>query len=95
MKRTQKPLSELARAMTAVPQVLVNVKVKEKCDLAGLPEIRQAIEAGEQRLNGTGRILVRYSGTEPVLRIMVEGERDVTIREVADHLVQTVRARLG
>jgi phosphoglucosamine mutase len=95
MKRTQKPLSELAKAMTAVPQVLVNVKVKEKCDLAGLPEIRQAIEAGEQRLNGTGRILVRYSGTEPVLRIMVEGERDVTIREVADHLVQTVRARLG
>ena len=95
MKRTQKPLSELAKAMTAVPQVLVNVKVKEKCDLAGLPDIRQAIEAGEQRLNGTGRILVRYSGTEPVLRIMVEGERDVTIREVADHLVQTVRARLG
>jgi phosphoglucosamine mutase len=95
MKRTQKPLSELAKAMTAVPQVLVNVKVKEKCDLAGLPDIQQAIQAGEQRLNGTGRILVRYSGTEPVLRIMVEGERDVTIRDVADHLVQTVRARLG
>ncbi len=95
MKRTKKPLSELAKAMTAVPQVLINVKVKEKCDLAGLPDIQRAIEAGEQRLNGTGRILVRYSGTEPVLRIMVEGEQDLMIREVADHLVQTVRARLG
>ncbi|HEX2056285.1 MAG TPA: phosphoglucosamine mutase [Nitrospiraceae bacterium] len=95
MKRTQKPLSELAKAMAAVPQVLVNVKVKEKRDLAGLPDLQHAIEAGERRLNGTGRILVRYSGTEPVLRIMVEGEEGATIREVADHLVQIVNARLG
>ena len=95
MKRTQKPLSELARAMTAVPQVLLNVKVKQKRDLSDLPEIRRAIEAGEQQLNGTGRILVRYSGTEPVLRIMVEGEKDTTIRELADHLAQIVRSSLG
>jgi phosphoglucosamine mutase len=60
-----------------------------------LPDLQRAIETGEQRLNGTGRILVRYSGTEPVLRIMVEGEQDATIREVADHLVQTVRTCLG
>jgi phosphoglucosamine mutase len=95
MKRTKKPLSELAKAMAAVPQVLVNVKVKEKRELATLPDLQRAIETGEQRLNGTGRILVRYSGTEPVLRIMVEGEQDATIREVADHLVQTVRTCLG
>jgi phosphoglucosamine mutase len=95
MKRTHKPLSELAKAMAAVPQVLINVKVKEKRNLDDLPDIQRAIEVGEQHLNGTGRILVRYSGTEAVLRIMVEGERDVTIREVADHLVQIVRARLG
>jgi phosphoglucosamine mutase len=95
MKRTKKPLSELAKAMAAVPQVLVNVKVKEKRELAALPDLQRAIETGEQRLNGTGRILVRYSGTEPVLRIMVEGEQDATIREVADHLVQTVRTCLG
>jgi len=74
---------------------LINVKVKEKRELADLPDIQRAIEAGEQHLNGTGRILVRYSGTEPVLRIMVEGERDVTIREVADRLAQIVRTRLG
>jgi phosphoglucosamine mutase len=95
MKRTKKPLSELAKAMAAVPQVLVNVKVKERRELATLPDLQRAIETGEQRLNGTGRILVRYSGTEPVLRIMVEGEQDATIREVADHLVQTVRTCLG
>jgi phosphoglucosamine mutase len=95
MKRTQKPLSELAGAMAAVPQVLMNVEVREKRDLAGLPDIQRAIEMGERQLNGTGRILVRYSGTESVLRIMVEGERDVTIREVAEHLVQIVRVTLG
>jgi phosphoglucosamine mutase len=95
MKRTKKPLSELAKAMAAVPQVLVNVKVKEKRDLAALPELQQAIETSERRLNGTGRILVRYSGTEPLLRIMVEGEEDATIRAVADHLVQIVRSHLG
>jgi phosphoglucosamine mutase len=95
MKRTKKPLSELAKAMAAVPQVLVNVKVKEKRDLASLPELQRAIETSERRLNGTGRILVRYSGTEPLLRIMVEGEEDATIRAVADDLVQIVRSHLG
>jgi phosphoglucosamine mutase len=75
--------------------VLLNVRVKEKPDLAGIPAIQRAIEAGEARLNGSGRVLVRYSGTEPVLRIMVEGERDSLIREVADQLAEVVRAHLG
>jgi phosphoglucosamine mutase len=75
--------------------VLVNVKVKEKRDLASLPELQRAIETSERRLNGTGRILVSYSGTEPLLRIMVEGEEDATIRAVADDLVQIVRSHLG
>jgi phosphoglucosamine mutase len=95
MKRTGKPLSELAKAMTAVPQVLLNVQVKHKPDLNQIPDIQQAIHAGEAKLNGSGRVLVRYSGTESLLRIMVEGERDSTIREVADQLAQVVRARIG
>lgn len=95
MKRTGKPLSELAKAMTAVPQVLLNVQVKHKPDLNQIPDIQQAIKAGEAKLNGSGRVLVRYSGTESLLRIMVEGERDSTIREVADHLAKIVRARIG
>ncbi|MBX3343109.1 MAG: phosphoglucosamine mutase [Nitrospira sp.] len=95
MKRTGKPLSELARAMTAVPQILLNVKVKHKPDLNQIPDIQQAIKTAEATLNGRGRVLVRYSGTEALLRIMVEGERDATIREVADYLADIVRARIG
>jgi phosphoglucosamine mutase len=95
MKRTGKPLSELAKAMTAVPQILLNVKVKHKPDLNQIPDIQQAIKSAEVTLNGSGRVLVRYSGTESLLRIMVEGERDSTIREVADHLAEIVRARIG
>jgi phosphoglucosamine mutase len=95
MKRTRKPLSELAKAMTAVPQILLNVRVKHKPDLNQIPDIQQAIKAAETTLNGSGRVLVRYSGTEALLRIMVEGERDSTIREVADHLAEIVRARIG
>ena len=95
MKRTGKPLSELAKAMTAVPQILLNVQVKHKPDLNQIPDIQQAIKTAEATLNGSGRVLVRYSGTEALLRIMVEGERDSTIREVADHLADIVRARIG
>jgi len=95
MKRTQKPLSELAQAMTAVPQVLVNVQVSHKPNLDTVPDLEEAIRAGERRLNGSGRVLVRYSGTESLLRIMVEGERDALIQEVANQLAQVVRTHLG
>ena len=95
MKRTGIPLSELAKAMTAVPQILLNVQVKHKPDLNQIPDIQQAIQTAEATLNGSGRVLVRYSGTESLLRIMVEGERQTTIREVADHIAAIVRARIG
>lgn len=95
MKRTGTPLSELAKSMTAVPQILLNVQVKHKPDLNQIPDIQQAIQTAEATLNGSGRVLVRYSGTESLLRIMVEGERQTTIREVADHLADIVRARIG
>lgn len=95
MKRTGRSLSDLARCMTAVPQVLLSIQVKEKPDLAGLPKVQQAIQSGEAKLNGTGRVLVRYSGTEPLIRIMVEGEQDTLIRSVADELSGAVRACLS
>ena len=95
MKRTGRPLSDLARCMTAVPQILLSIPVKDKPDLDGVPEVQRAIREGEAMLNGTGRVLVRYSGTEPLVRIMVEGERDSLIRSVADALAVVVRARLG
>lgn len=95
MQRTKQPLSELARSMTAVPQVLLNVPVKQKKDLGRLPGVQRAIRAGEARLNGTGRVLIRYSGTEPLLRIMVEGEEDSLIRAVADDLAASIRTHLS
>lgn len=95
MKRSGRPLSDLARCMTAVPQVLLGVPVKQKPDLSTLPDVQSAIKAAEVKLNGTGRVLVRYSGTEPLLRIMVEGEQDAMIRSVANDLVGVVRTCLG
>jgi phosphoglucosamine mutase len=95
LKRTQKPLSELAKAMSAVPQVLLNVKVSQKPALESIPGIDRAIREGERRLNGSGRLVVRYSGTEPLLRIMVEGEQDSVIHEVAETLARVVRTHIG
>ncbi len=95
LKRTHKPLSELAQAMLAVPQVLLNVKVTKKPALESLPDVDRAIRESEQRLNGTGRVVVRYSGTEPLLRIMVEGEHDGVINEVAEDLARVVRSHIG
>jgi phosphoglucosamine mutase len=95
MERTGQPMSELAKSMTAVPQVLLNVKVAQKPILDTVPELQRAIHESEQRLNGSGRVLVRYSGTEPLLRVMVEGERDDQIREVANHLVDVIKVHLG
>jgi phosphoglucosamine mutase len=95
LKRTQQPLSELAKAMSAVPQVLLNVKVTQKPALESIPDIDRAIRESERRLNGGGRVVVRYSGTEPLLRIMVEGEKDTVIHEVAEALARVVRTHIG
>ncbi|OQW43196.1 MAG: phosphoglucosamine mutase [Nitrospira sp. HN-bin3] len=95
MKRSKKPLSELAQAMTAVPQILVNLQVKRKPVLESIPEIDRAIQDNNRRLNGSGRVLIRYSGTEPLLRIMVEGEHASVVKEVADDLARVVREHIG
>ena len=95
MKRAKQPLSELAKAMSAVPQVLLNVKVTRKPDLESIPDVARAMREGEQSLNGSGRVLVRYSGTEPLLRIMVEGEQASVIQGVAERLAGLVRTHLG
>lgn len=95
MKRSKKPLSELAKAMTAVPQILVNIKVKQKPVLESIPEIDRAIQENNRRLNGSGRVLIRYSGTEPLLRIMVEGEHASIVKDVADDLARVVQAHIG
>jgi len=94
MQRTGQPLSQLAEVMTALPQLLVNVRVKEKVDLATVPAVQRVIDACNEELGETGRVLIRYSGTEPLLRIMLEGENDQQIQRLADEIADAVVAHL-
>jgi phosphoglucosamine mutase len=90
MLREGKSLAELADFMQEYPQVLVNLQVKEKKDLASLPQACKALHEAEQRLGPQGRLLVRYSGTEAKLRIMAEGEDQQKIERVTQELAQTL-----
>ncbi len=95
MAKTGSELAELASELVTYPQVLVNVRVKEKTDLATVPPIAAAIAAVEARLAGEGRLLVRYSGTEPLLRVMLEGRDQGEIREWAEEIVAAVKEHLA
>jgi len=90
-----RPLSELRRIMQRLPQVLLNVPIAAKPDVATIPALRAAIERAEAALGDRGRVLVRYSGTEPLLRVMVEGERDEEIRDLAETIAGAARRALG
>ena len=74
MAETGRELADLAAELVTYPQVLVNVRVREKKDLQAVPAIADAMRRVEERLAGNGRLLVRYSGTEPLLRVMIEGK---------------------
>ena len=95
MQQTGKPLSELAQCMKSYPQVLVNVKVKQRCDLSTVPEIAACMAGLEEKLAGSGRLLVRYSGTEPKVRVMIEGEDQNEIKALADELAGVIKDKLG
>jgi phosphoglucosamine mutase len=95
MAATGKELGELAGALVTYPQVLVNVRVKHKTELSEVPAIAEAMRRAESKLEGTGRLLVRYSGTEPLLRIMLEGKDDAMIRELAEEIAGTVKEHLA
>ena len=95
MIESGKDLDELARALVTYPQVLVNVRVKQKTDLETVPAIAATMRRVEEQLEGSGRLLVRYSGTEPLLRIMLEGKDKNTIRSWADEIAGVVREHLA
>jgi len=95
MAKHQKPLSQLRRCMTAVPQVLLNVRVAEKQDFESLPAVQAAIANAEAQLDGGGRVLVRYSGTEPVARVMVEGRDAEQVERLARSIARAVEKELG
>jgi phosphoglucosamine mutase len=90
-----KRLGELKKVMTRLPQVLLNVKVKEKKDFSRLPRVKDKIAAVAKKLGQRGRLLVRYSGTEPLARIMLEGENDGQIRQMAEEIAEEIRRELG
>ena len=93
--RSGKPLSELAARMRRFPQVLENVRVRDRADLTTLPAIQREIQAAEAALAGCGRVLVRYSGTEPLVRVMVEGPDEAQIRDLAGNIVSAIQTLIG
>jgi phosphoglucosamine mutase len=95
MRRYNRTLSELAEVMIPLPQVLVNVRVAEKKDVMTVPEIAKVISGIEAQLKDEGRILVRYSGTEPLLRVMLEGHDKHKITGWAKDIAEVVENKLG
>ena len=90
MQRADKTLHELKSGMTKYPQHMINVPVSSKVDLGNTPAVQAAVTSAEQRLAGRGRVLLRPSGTEPVVRVMVEGEDEREVVEEADQLASVV-----
>ena len=90
-----RPLSELRRIMRRLPQILLNVRVAARRDVPSVPPLAAAIAKAERALGARGRVLVRYSGTEPLLRVMVEGEREGEIRDLAESIAAAARGALG
>ncbi len=92
---TGRPLHELTAGFVRYPQTLVNVRVADKRAFADVPEITRQAQETEAQLNGQGRLLLRYSGTEPLARVMIEGQRQDEIEQLAHALAGVIRATLG
>lgn len=86
-------MSELAAPVVFYPQVLKNVRVKSKPDAQNDPDVQAAVKKVADALGDTGRILVRESGTEPVIRVMVEAESDAICRKYVDEVVSTIEKK--
>lgn len=91
MRRTGKSLSELAAGMPRLPQIMHNVRVEKSAGIANSAEIGAAVAAAESALKDRGRVVLRPSGTEPVIRVMVEGEDEELVRKLAASLAESVR----
>ncbi len=95
MRETGKPLSELCSCMTKYPQILVNIKVKEKRPFEDMPSVHDMMRECNSRLKDDGRILLRYSGTEHLARVMVEGKDRGVIEDIAHSLADRIRQEIG
>lgn len=95
MADSGRELADLASELVTYPQILVNVRVRKKMDLSSVPVITDVVTGIERRLDGHGRLLLRYSGTEPLLRIMIEGKDQQQIEHWAAEIAQVVKQELG
>jgi phosphoglucosamine mutase len=95
VKASGRSLHELAADLVVYPQVLINVRVRERAEIEAIPEIKQRLDHARSALDGRGRLVVRYSGTEPLLRVMAEGPDEAEVRSLAQSIVDAVQARLG
>jgi phosphoglucosamine mutase len=93
--RTGKSIDELTADLKVFPQVIVNVKVREKRPLESIPAVAAAIRAAEQELEDSGRVVIRYSGTEALARVMIEAESEEAMRLHANAIADAIRAELG
>jgi len=98
MAQTGSTLQALRRGMSRFPQIMINVPLAERVDVSASQTIQQAVQDAEVRLQGKGRVLLRPSGTEPLIRVMVEGEDEALVRQQAEYLadvvVQTVERQI-
>jgi phosphoglucosamine mutase len=95
MRASGAGLDELTSELQVYPQRLVNVRVRERKPLEELPAVKAAIRDAEASFGDTGRVLVRFSGTEPLARVMVEGPDLERVEKFANHIASQIRAELG
>ena len=95
MRESGNTLSRLAEVMTVFPQVLINVDVSEKPPISEVGKLQSAITEAEAELADKGRVLIRYSGTQPLCRVMVEGPTEALTKEIAERLASVVKETIG
>jgi phosphoglucosamine mutase len=95
MARSGKTIDELTADLKVFPQVIVNVKVREKKPLDSIPAVAAAIKAAEDELKDSGRVVIRYSGTEALARVMIEAESEEAMHRHASAIAEAIRAELG
>lgn len=95
LHRSGQTLSEIKKDLKVFPQIIVNVRVREKKPLENFPSVMAAIQQAEAELEGNGRVVIRYSGTEALARVMIEAESEEAMRRHADRIAEAIRAELG
>jgi phosphoglucosamine mutase len=93
--RMGKTIEELAADLKVFPQVIVNIEVREKRPLEEIASVAERIRAAEEELDGSGRVVIRYSGTEALARVMIEAESEERMRHHADAIADAIRLELG